>query len=74
MKWRSLQESHANDLRPLREIFAERKSVIAQYAPPDTQAIHAQAVAQLKVRGLAADILPVRRRLQPLNFKTTTPS
>ncbi len=60
MKWRSLQESaHASDLRPLREIFAERKSTIAQYAPPDTQAIHAQAVAELKNRGLAANILPV---------------
>ena len=79
MKWRSLQESHANDLRPLREIFAERKSVIAQYAPPDTQAIHAQAVAQLKVRGLAADILPVHAKapafeLQDHNAKLVSSS
>jgi peroxiredoxin len=60
MKWRSLQEStQVSDLRPLRDIFAERKSVIAQYAPPNTQAIHAQAVAELKNRGLAAKILPV---------------
>lgn len=60
MKWRSLQEStQVGDLRPLREIFAERKSVIARYAPPDTQAIHAQAVAELKKRSLAANILPV---------------
>jgi len=63
MKWRSLEESaHASDLRPLRQIFADRKSVIAQYAPPETQAIHANAVAELKKLGLATSILPVGGR------------
>lgn len=60
MKWRSLQESDGTtDARPLRGIFAERKELIAKYVPPETQAIHAQAVAELKGRHLAANILPV---------------
>jgi peroxiredoxin len=60
MKWRSLQEADpATDTRLLREIFAERKELIAKYVPAETQAIHAQAVAELKSRRLAANILPV---------------
>ncbi len=60
MKWRSLEEARPGlDARPLREIFAERKSLIAKYVPAETQAIHAQAVAELKGRNLAADILQV---------------
>jgi peroxiredoxin len=60
MKWRSLEESSpALDTRPLRQIFAERKERIAKYVPPETQAIHARAVAQLKEKHFAADILPV---------------
>ncbi len=60
MKWRSLEES-APDLgiRPLREIFAERKELIAKYVPAETQAIHAQAVAELKEKRIAANVLPV---------------
>src|SRR5438270_3296586 len=60
MKWRSLEESHpSSDVRPLREIFAERKELIAKYVPAETQAIHAQAVDELKARHMAANILPV---------------
>src|SRR5436305_7944715 len=60
MKWRSLEESGpSSDVRPLREIFAERKELIAKYVPAETQAIHAQAVAELKARQLSATILPV---------------
>ena len=60
MKWRSLEESGpATDGRPLREIFAERKELIAKYVPAETQAIHAQAVAELKQRNVAENILPV---------------
>jgi peroxiredoxin len=60
MKWRSLEESGPQtDCRPLREIFAERKELIAKYVPAETQAIHAQAVAELKARQLAVNILPV---------------
>jgi peroxiredoxin len=60
MKWRSLEESApSTEVRPLREIFAERKELIAKYVPAETQTIHAQAVAELKQRQLAANILPV---------------
>lgn len=60
MKWRSLEESAPGlDARPLREIFAERKDLIAKYVPPETQTIHAQAVAELRERHIAANILPI---------------
>jgi peroxiredoxin len=60
MKWRSLEESSPGlDARPLGEIFAERKELIAKYVPAETQAIHAQAVAELKARHLASNILAV---------------
>jgi peroxiredoxin len=60
MKWRSLDESGpATDARSLQAIFAERKELITKYVPADTQAIHAQTVAQLKAGGLAQHILPV---------------
>jgi peroxiredoxin len=59
MKWRSLEESSAGvDARPLSEIFAERKELIAKYVPAETQRIHAQAVSELKTQGLAARVLP----------------
>ena len=60
MKWRSLEESASGlDPRPLREIYAERKELIAKYVPAETQKIHTQAVDELKQRNLAANILPV---------------
>ncbi|HTS35421.1 MAG TPA: peroxiredoxin-like family protein [Candidatus Solibacter sp.] len=59
MKWRSLEESTPGlDARSLREIFAERKELIAKYVPTETRAIHAQAVAELKEKHLAANSLP----------------
>jgi len=60
MKWRSLEKSSAEtDARPLREIFAERRDLISKYVPPETQAIHAQAVAELKARHIGENIPPV---------------
>jgi peroxiredoxin len=60
MKWRSLEESSPDtDIRPLHEIFAERKGLIAKYVPTETQAIHSRAVAELKERNLSQNILPV---------------
>ena len=58
MKWRSLQESKSTaDLRPLREIFAERRETIAKYVPADVQAVHGRVVDDLKQQGLAAKAL-----------------
>ena len=60
MKWRSLEESNPQaDARSLCEILAERKELIAKYVPPETLAIHAQAVAELKQRNFAANIMPM---------------
>ena len=60
MKWRSLEESSVRlDMRSLREIYAERKEMIGKYVPAATQAVHAQAVAELKQKNLAANVLPV---------------
>jgi len=64
MKWRSLEQSSPDiDLRPLREIFAERKELIAKYVLAETQAVHARAVAGLKQERLAANILPVGAKI-----------
>jgi peroxiredoxin len=64
MKWRSLEESgEYNDTRPLREIFAERKKLIAQYVPPATQAIHERVVADLNVSGMLAHVLQVGAKI-----------
>ncbi len=58
MKWRSLAESQLRtDQRPLAQIFAERKELIANYVPPDVQAVHARTVAALQQQGLAAKAL-----------------
>jgi peroxiredoxin len=60
MKWRSLEEfGPTNDLRPLREIYAERKELIAKYVPAEAQRIHMQTVCELKQQNFAANILPV---------------
>ena len=57
MKWRSLEEvGTSTDSRSLREILAERKELIAKYVPPETQAVHARAIASLKERRLAENI------------------
>lgn len=54
MKWRSLDESRpASVVRPLREVYAERKQLIAKYVPAEIQAIHSRAVEELRQSGLA---------------------
>jgi len=64
MKWRSLEESAPEtDTRPLREIFTERKELIAKYVPAETQAVHARAIAELKRERFAANILPVGSKI-----------
>ncbi|MGB8581367.1 MAG: peroxiredoxin-like family protein [Candidatus Sulfotelmatobacter sp.] len=64
MKWRSLEESSSEtDIRPLREIFAERKELISKYVPPETQAVHSATIAALKQQLLAANILSVGAKI-----------
>jgi peroxiredoxin len=70
MKWRSLEESTAGaDARPLRKIFAERKEGIEKYVPAETRAVHTRAIAELKQRQLAANILPVGAKTQPFELR-----
>jgi peroxiredoxin len=58
MKLRSLEEAAlAEDTRPLREQFAERKELIAKYVPPETQAIHARVIAELREQGVVGRAL-----------------
>jgi peroxiredoxin len=60
MKWRSLEESSpATDIRPLAEIFAERKALIAKYVPAEIQAVHARTVERLKTENIAQRALAV---------------
>jgi hypothetical protein len=60
MKWRSLEESAAGaDLRPLGEIFAERKAMIEKYVPAETREAYARVVAELKQERRAEGILAV---------------
>jgi peroxiredoxin len=64
MKWRSLEESGPPaDVRPLRDIYAERKDLIAKYVPAETQAVHAQAVAELRQQNHRANILPIGAKM-----------
>jgi peroxiredoxin len=54
MKWRSLEEATPKaEARSLREIYAERKDLIAKYVPGEIQAIHARVVEELKKSGAA---------------------
>lgn len=58
MKWRSLDESALQtEMRSLREIYAERKELIAKYVPADIQVVHACAVEELKQSGIASRAL-----------------
>jgi peroxiredoxin len=69
MKWRSLEESNATDIRPLREIFAERKALIERYVLKETRDIHARAVAELKTNQVAAGILAVGSKAPAFELK-----
>ena len=60
MKWRSLEESAPSaDARSLRDIFAERKALIARYVPAEIQAVHARVIAELKDKHLADNVLTI---------------
>ena len=57
MKWRSLEESTpGTDSRSLGDIYAERKALIARYVPPETQAVHARAISELKAKRFAENV------------------
>ena len=64
MKWRSFEESAPQvEARSLREIYAERKELIAKYVPAEIQAIHTRAVAELIQSGASDRALQVGTRV-----------
>ena len=70
MKWRSLEESVAgSDARSLREQFAERKELIANYVPAETQAVHARVIAQLRDNGILERVLSAGARIQTFELR-----
>jgi peroxiredoxin len=70
MKWRSLEESTpGTDPRSLRDIFAERKELIAKYVPPDIQAVHARVISELKKGPFAESVLHVGSKAPAFSFK-----
>jgi peroxiredoxin len=70
MKWRSLEESiPGTDARPLREIFAERKALIAQYVPQETQAVHERVIAELRERGIPRQALSLGAKAPSFELK-----
>jgi peroxiredoxin len=70
MKWRSLDESAAQgDVRSLREQFAERKQLIAKYALPETQAIHARAIAEIRDSAIVRSALAVGSLALPFELQ-----
>ncbi len=70
MKWRSLDESSAGtQTRSLREQFAERKALIAKYVPPETQAVHAKVLADLRQSGIEQRILPAGAEIPPFDLQ-----
>ena len=70
MKWRFLEESGpSTDIRPLREIFAERKELIAKYVPTETQAIHGRAIAELRQSGISERVLSVGAKAPVFELK-----
>ena len=70
MKWRSLAESTpGTDTRSLHDIFAERKELIAKYVPPETQAVHARVISDLKATRLAERVLQAGAKAPTIELK-----
>jgi len=70
MKWRSLEESTpGTDTRSLRDIFAERKELIARYVPRDIQAVHNRVIGELKEARLAASVPRVGSKAPDFELK-----
>jgi len=73
MKWRSLDEAApSEDTRPLHEILAERKALIAKYVPPETQLIHARVVAELSESGIGHHASSIGQRAPRFELKDHT--
>jgi peroxiredoxin len=73
MKWRSLDESRPEaGLRSLREIYTERKQLIAKYVPAEIQSIHSRVVEELRHSGITARALGVGDQVQAFELPDHT--
>jgi len=69
MKWRSLDESASGvETRPLRDVYAERKRLIAKYVSANILASHARAVEELKESGIVDRALQVGSSIPPFEL------
>lgn len=60
MKWRSLEEKTNVDAgMTLAARLAERRELIAKYAPPETQAAHQRAIEEVRASGVEGKVLKV---------------
>ncbi len=70
MKWRSLEESTpGTDARPLREVLAERKALMAQYVPQETLAIHERVIEELRGQEVSRKALGVGAKAPSFELK-----
>ena len=73
MKWRSLDESTPGQTtRSLRQIYAERKELIAQYVPAEVQSVHVGVVSELKRSGIAERALLVGSQVPEFELPDST--
>jgi peroxiredoxin len=68
-QYAQMRKMFETDLRPLREIFAERKELIAKYVPAEAQGVHARAVTELKRKHLVRNVLPVGAKVKPFQLQ-----
>ncbi len=59
MRWRGMDEAAPEQYATLKDALDERRTLMQQYVPADTQALHRRVVEQLQASNLAASALPV---------------
>lgn len=59
MRWRGLDEAQPGQYTTLKQALDERRALMQQYVPEDTQALHRRVVDQLVDARLAASALPM---------------
>ena len=73
MKWRSLEEKNPGQgAATLREIYAARKQLIAEYVPPEVQSVHLGVVSELQRSGIADRALPPGSQVPEFELSDST--
>jgi peroxiredoxin len=69
MRWRGLDESQPSETGvPLSRRLQERRALIAQYVPAETQAVTRATVAQLQASGMAKRVLVPGAQMPPFEL------